>query len=41
VLYFEDDYYVNEVDLAIRINVDKWPMTLAPTIDEVSGYNSL
>jgi hypothetical protein len=39
VLYFEDDF-VLEVELAIHIYVDKWPMTLAPTI-EVSGYNSL
>jgi hypothetical protein len=37
MLYFEDDYL--EVELAIHIYVDKWPMTLAPTI-EVSGYNS-
>ena len=38
VLYFEDDYL--EVELAIHIYVDKWPMTLAPTI-EVSGYTDL
>jgi hypothetical protein len=29
-LYFEDDYLM-EVELAIHIHVDKWPMTLHET----------